>query len=103
MSGFGSRFAVRDHKVLDRGEGEGYRRTRLSVRTADAVSVRAWVYIARRPSTDAAIRRYTGYKRFLIEGGREYALPPEYIVALEGIDAVEHQNADRERDKRALN
>ena len=90
-----------DLAVLDQGE-VGYRRVQLPVTTSDGARREAWVYIASTPSPQAGLRPFTWYKRFLVEGAREHALPPDYIEALENIDAVEDTNQGRDRRKRAL-
>ena len=74
----------------------------MPVRITDADITEAWVYLASRPSNDAALRPYTWYKRFLVEGAREHSLRPEYIAELERIDAVQDTNEQRDREKRAL-
>jgi gamma-glutamylcyclotransferase len=91
-----------DLAILDDGEGRGYRRTRLCVRTVDGGVIDAWVYVATQPRDDPTLRPYEWYRRFLVEGAREHSLPPEYIVELERIDATEDTNHERDREKRAL-
>src|ERR1035437_7056676 len=91
-----------DLTILDAGEGRGYRRTRLFVRTADGGVINAWVYVATEPSNDPALRPYEWYKRFLVEGAREHSLPSDYIVELERIEATEDANQQRDTEKRAL-
>ena len=90
-----------DLDKLDKGEG-GYRRVRLSLRLMDNTSTDAWVYVAKKPKHDPALRPYTWYKRFLVEGAHEHALPADYIRKLENIDAVQDADAARDRRKRAL-
>jgi gamma-glutamylcyclotransferase len=90
-----------DLRTLDSGEG-GYSRTKLPVRTPDGDITRAWVYLASRPSNDPALRPYTWYKRFLVEGALEHCLPPEYILQLERIEAVQDPDQQRDREMRAL-
>ncbi|SRR5437660_4519809 len=91
-----------DLETLDRREGAGYRRVRMPVRMNDADIMNAWVYLASEPSNDAALRPYTWYKRFLVEGAREHSLPAQYIATLENIEAVQDTDAARDRGKRAL-
>lgn len=91
-----------DLEILDRGEGAGYYRVRMPVRMTDAAITEAWVYLASKPSNNPALRPYTWYKRFLVEGAREHALPPEYIVELERIEATQDPDQPRDREKRAL-
>ena len=90
-----------DLDKLDRGEG-GYQRLQLSVHLAENSRTDAWVYVAKTPNSDPALRPYTWYKRFLVEGAREHSLPESYIAELERIDAVEDTNPQRDRKKRAL-
>jgi len=90
-----------DLAVLDEGE-VGYYRIQLQVSTPDSARHEAWVYLASSPSNDSGLRPYTWYKRFLVEGAREHALPADYIATLEDIDAVQDANQGRDRRKRAL-
>jgi gamma-glutamylcyclotransferase len=90
-----------DLRTLDDGE-VGYRRLKLPVLATDNVESHAWVYVAVTTNSDAALRPYTWYKRFLVEGAREHGLPAEYITNLELIDAVQDANEVRNRRKRAL-
>jgi gamma-glutamylcyclotransferase (GGCT)/AIG2-like uncharacterized protein YtfP len=90
-----------DLAVLDQGE-VGYQRVQLPVTTPDGAQHQAWVYIASTPSAQAGLRPFTWYKRFLVEGAREHALPPDYIATLENIEAVQDANQSRDRRKRAL-
>jgi gamma-glutamylcyclotransferase len=91
-----------DLATLDIGEGRGYRRNRLPVRTADGNAIDAWVYVATQPNHDPALRPYEWYKRFLVEGAREHFMPSDYIVELERIEATEDANEQRDGEKRAL-
>ena len=91
-----------DLETLDGGEGSGYRRIRLPMRTTDGGETEAWVYLTSRRTDDAALRPYTWYKRFLVEGAREHLLPTAYIADLERIEAVQDMDEQRDRDKRAL-
>lgn len=88
-------------ETLDTGEGPGYSRRRLRVRTPVG-DVDAWVYVASSPSPDPALRPYSWYKRFLVEGAREHNLPGDYVEALEAIKAVEDPNTGRDAQKRLL-
>lgn len=90
-----------DKKKLDKGEG-GYKPVKLPVRLEDDSMIEAWVYFAKKPDDDSALRPFTWYKRFLVEGAREHQLPPAYIAILENIDGVQDANQERDRRKRAL-
>ncbi len=87
---------------LDRGEGAGYRRSEIRVRSTESTEYSAWVYIAARPSADPNLRPYAWYKRFLVEGAREHVLPPDYVAGLERIEAIDDEDVQRDREKRAL-
>lgn len=87
--------------VLDRGEGSGYHRLRVPMHRTDPTTTDAWIYIAREPSADPALRPYSWYKRFLVEGAREHGLPIAYIEALERVEASQDRNEQRDREKRA--
>src|SRR5271155_4290486 len=91
-----------DLALLDSGEGPGYRRSRLPVHITEGGLVDAWVYLAAKPSTDATLRPYTWYKRFLVEGAREHMLPAQYVVELQAIDATDDLNLQRHEKRWAL-
>jgi hypothetical protein len=88
--------------VLDSGEGRGYRRSRSPVHTTESGLVDAWVYVATKPSTDATLRPYTWYKRFLVEGAQKHMLPAEYIAELQAIDATTDSDLKRHAERWAL-
>jgi gamma-glutamylcyclotransferase len=90
-----------DLQTLDDGE-VGYRRMKLPICLTDNTTVDAWVYVAEKPSNEPTLRPYTWYMRFLIEGAREYALPADYISALERIEAQNDTDERRDRKRRAL-
>lgn len=100
---WGVLYTVRDSDLgrLDKGEG-GYRRVRFSVCLTDNTSTDAWVYVAKKPDNDSALRPFTWYKRFLVEGAREHSLPVDYIASLERIVAVQDADAERDREMRGL-
>lgn len=86
--------------ILNRGEG-GYRSIQRPV-VRDAGPVDAWVYIATQPSDDDALRPYSWYKRFVVEGARSHGLPQGYVEALEAFEGVEDKDKERDRKKRSL-
>lgn len=86
--------------ILTRGEG-GYTPIQRSV-VRDAGPVDAWVYVATQPAADAALRPYSWYKRFVVEGARSHGLPQDYVEALEACEGVEDENHERDREKRLL-
>src|ERR1051325_737992 len=86
--------------VLSRGE-VGYTPITRPV-ASEAGQVHALVYVADSPSSDSALRPYSWYKRFVVEGARSHALPDEYIATLEAFDAVDDADVERDGRKRAL-
>lgn len=102
---WGVLYTIRDAELqtLDDGEGSGYFRKKMPVCTTEGASTEAWVYFACDPSREPALRPYTWYKRFLVEGAKEHGLPAEYIEALERIEANQDKNQQRDVEKRALN
>ncbi|MBI2999220.1 MAG: gamma-glutamylcyclotransferase [Deltaproteobacteria bacterium] len=88
-------------RILDNGEG-GYDRREMIVHTARGEAVEAWVYVARTPDPDSALRPYTWYKHFLVEGALEHGLPDTYIADLRAIEAVEDPDRARDQRKREL-
>lgn len=91
-----------DLALLDKGEGAGYERSKVAVRTADDKPVEAWIYVATTPITTRQLRPYTWYKRFLVEGAREHLLPFEYIEELEAIEATVDSDSKRHAERWAL-
>lgn len=56
------------------------------------------MYFAEPAFIDATRQPYSWYKRFVIDGARQHALPVEYINALDALPAKE--DPEQERDKR---
>lgn len=96
-------YAISDADLRNLDQREvGYRRVPASVKLADNTNIDASMHEAKEPSTDPALRPFTWYKRFIVEGAREHALPKDYIVRLEEIAADEDGDRERDRRKRAL-
>jgi gamma-glutamylcyclotransferase len=89
-----------DLGLLDDGE-RGYGREQKVIRHADGTLITAWVYIAV-ASCDRALRPFGWYKRFLVEGATEHALPRHYISKLESVEFDEDVDRNRDKKKRAL-
>jgi hypothetical protein len=88
-------------QTLDAKEG-GYGRRAMAVHISQGIAVEAWVYLARTPDSDPALRPYTWYKRFLVDGAIQHGLPEAYIRVLQAIEADEDPDRDRDRRKRDL-
>jgi gamma-glutamylcyclotransferase len=86
---------------LDRGEGSGYGRSRITVRI-DGSNSNAWIYIAKEPIETGRLFPYPWYKRFLVEGAREHRLPVEYITFLQALESIVDTDLKRVEDKEAI-
>jgi gamma-glutamylcyclotransferase len=91
-----------DLACLDKGEGTGYTRSKVTVRNVDGNPVDAWIYIATKPITTRQLRPYTWYKRFLVEGAQEHLLPLDYVTQLQAIDSTIDSDRERHAEKWAL-
>lgn len=89
-----------DLGLLDDGE-RGYVRESVTV-LVESQPVIAWVYIAERPDATMRLRPYRWYKRFLVVGVREHALPSEYIDRLTAIEYLIHPNQSRQTHRLAI-
>lgn len=86
---------------LDTGEG-GYVRRVMMVQSFKGNAIEAWVYLARNPDPDPALRPYTWYKRFLVDGAIQHGLPEAYIQMLQAIEAIDDPDRERDRHERDL-
>jgi gamma-glutamylcyclotransferase len=95
------RIALEERAALDRAEGAGagYEAREVEVRTA-AGTVRALCYFATRK--DPQLRPYGWYIEHVLVGAREFALPPDYIRAIEQIASLPDPDAGRDARERAI-
>lgn len=80
------------------GLGAGYREKSAIVLDGNGQEHRAALYVADASSIDDTLRPYSWYKRFVVEGARQHALPDEYVSAIAGMPDAE--DPDRGRDRR---
>jgi gamma-glutamylcyclotransferase len=92
--------ADREKSDLDNveGLGAGYFEKTVTVTDAAGNNHHASMYFADPAFIDATHQPYSWYKRFVIDGARQHALPVEYINALDALPAKE--DSEQERDKR---
>lgn len=90
------RINSRDKVRLDavEGVGHGYVATHVLVATASNNAVRALTYCA--TVSDPLLSPFTWYKRHVLEGAREFALPADYIEKIEGVHAIADPSKARE-------
>jgi cation transport regulator ChaC len=86
-------FAADEQANLDRCEGEGYKITQVEVEIEDGRRVQALTYLAIQIAP--SLRPYPWYKRHVLEGAREHALPAEYIAWIEAVETQEDPNRQR--------
>lgn len=87
--------------ALDRAEGlgKGYGQQQVIVEV-DGAPFNATMYCA--TNKDPALKPYSWYKSHVLAGAREHALPPEYIAALESVDAQQDADVSRHETQMAL-
>jgi gamma-glutamylcyclotransferase (GGCT)/AIG2-like uncharacterized protein YtfP len=85
---------------LDRAEGlgQGYEEKQITPKDCADQSYQAWMYFASESHKTAGLRPYSWYLRFVVEGAKQHALPPDYLAFLAQVESVEDQ--DRVRDAR---
>jgi AIG2-like family len=90
----------REKRVLDEAEGfgRGYLDKRATVLDESGQEHRVFLYVADANSIDNSLRPYSWYKRFVIDGARQHALPEAYVSAIAAMPEVEDR--DRTRDQR---
>ena len=59
-------------------------------------------YLATPDYIDDSLKPYNWYKDFVLAGGREHGLPPEYIAEhIQSVEAVQDPNKARDQKQRA--
>jgi hypothetical protein len=96
--------ADREKPALDAAEGLGAGYLEKSVTVTDAAGNEhlASMYFADRKYIDATLQPYSWYKRFVIDGARQHALPAEYINAIVALPAKEDPDWGRDRRNRSI-
>lgn len=83
------------------GVGHGYKRVQVDVKTSrgclvpGAIVVTAWTYLAEATAIDPSLQPYSWYKRYVVDGAHEHALPLEYVMKLEAVPAIEDPDPHR--------
>ncbi len=86
-------FDAAEQAELDMCEGEGYKISQVQVELEDGSRVQALTYLA--VQIEPRLRPYPWYKRHVLEGAREHALPAEYIAWIEAVETQEDPNRQR--------
>lgn len=100
----GALFEIADAEkaALDRAEGRGfgYLDKWVCVTDLQGQHFDALTYYATR--IDAALKPYSWYLYHVVYGAEETGLPLTYRAALEGVEAIEDPDSDRDARERAI-
>ena len=81
------------------GVGSGYEYAMVKVINDKGRRRKVLTYIATQDNIDDSLKPYTWYKDFVLAGGREHGLPPEYIAEyIQSVDAIEDPNKTRDNE-----
>lgn len=84
------------------GVGSGYEHAMVTVINDKGRRRKVLTYLATPDYIDDSLKPYSWYKDFVLAGGREHSLPPEYIAEyIESVEAVEDPNKTRDKKRRA--
>jgi len=84
------------------GVGSGYEHAMVTVINDKGRRRKVLTYLATPDYIDDSLKPYGWYKDFVLAGGREHSLPPEYIAEyIESVEAVEDPNKTRDKKQRA--
>jgi hypothetical protein len=61
-----------------------------------------FMYAAEGGRIDPTLRPYSWYKRFVVEGARQHALPRDYVARIEAVPAEKDRNRSRDAENRRI-
>jgi AIG2-like family len=83
------------------GVGKGYEHAMVTVINDKGRRRKVLTYLATPDYIDDSLKPYSWYKEFVLKGGIEHGLPPEYIAKyIESVEAVEDPNKFRNKKQR---
>lgn len=97
-------FDPAERAELDKAEGvgSGYEHATVTVINDKGRRRKVLTYLATPDYIDDSLKPYGWYKDFVLAGGREHGLPPEYIAAyIQSVEAIEDSNKTRDKKQRA--
>ena len=97
-------FDPAERAKLDKAEGVGigYEHAMVTVINDKGRRRKVLTYLATPGYIDDSIKPYSWYKDFVLAGGREHGLPPEYIAEyIQSVEAIEDANKTRDKKQRA--
>jgi AIG2-like family len=84
------------------GVGSGYEHAIVTVINEKGRRRKVLTYLATPDYIDDSLKPYGWYKDFVLAGGREHGLPPEYIAEyIQSVEAIEDPNKTRDKKQRA--
>lgn len=99
-------FEIRDDErpALDTAEGLGlgYYHATVTVIDPQGKPHEVFAYVAFPDKIDESLRPYGWYKRFVLDGARQYNLPAEYIQTIESTQDMDDPDQEREEQNRRI-
>ena len=92
----------KDVIFLTEGLGRGYVEKRITVIDLDGGTHPVFMYAAEGGHIDPTLRSYSWYRRLVVEGARQHALPPDYIARIEAVPATEDPDGGRDAANRRI-
>jgi hypothetical protein len=89
---------------LDKAEGvgSGYEHAMVTVINEKGRRRKVLTYRATPDYIDDSLRPYSWYKDFVLAGGREHGLPPDYVAEyIQSVEAIKDPNKARDKKQRA--
>ena len=84
------------------GVGSGYEHAMVTVINDKGRRRKVLTYLATPDSIDDSLKPYGWYKDFVLAGGREHGLPPEYVAEhIQSVGAIEDPDKTRDKKQRA--
>ena len=87
---------------LAEGLGHGYEETEVRVLDPAGQPYDCIMYVASDKHKIQALRPYSWYLRFVLEGARQHNLPADYVSMIETIEAIEDPDSDRDAKNRQI-
>ena len=84
------------------GVGSGYEHAMVTVINDKGRRRKVLTYLATPDYIDDSLKPYSWYKDFVLAGGREHGLPPEYVAEyIQSVEAIEDPDKTRDKKQRA--
>lgn len=85
------------------GVGRGYEHATVTVINDKGRRRKVLTYLATPDYIDDSLKPYSWYRDFVLAGGTEHSLPPEYIAEfILSVEAIEDPNKTRDKKQRAM-